>query len=249
MDDALRRAIELSKAEAERVRKEKEQLAAAMAASKAAAETAASASAASADASDDSPFGRLLECLKQEMDDCLGTAKADSPIGQLLAGLKHQMEQSLRKVGETRSKLAVINELQQQSDVFKQSKFLSEACGNASKGGDIFWSLALGSLKPKVPDSGEWVSEFRQIQNKQIRSLHSMDSILRPEKLSLCFRTWSDISRAANSAIGFNITDMQVGLFFFVHQHAELVHIFDHANIHGLVFRRRSKRDCSETRL
>ena len=219
MDDALKMAIELSKAEAERVREEREQLAAVMAASKAAAETAASAS-----ASDDSPFGRLLACLKQEMDDCLGRAKAESPIRQLLAGLKDQMEQSLRKVGETRSKIATINELQQQSNVFQQSKVHAEACENASKGGDIFWSLALASLRPKVPDSRKWVSEFHQIQNKQILSLRSMDSILRREKLNLCFRTWSDISRAANSAIGFNITDMQVGVCFSVHQYAELVY-------------------------
>ena len=137
---------------------------------------------------------------------------ADSPIGSLLAFLQHEMEQSLRKADEMRQRSAFLKELSQQ-DQFKQFQDLTKACEEASKNGDPVWSMALTSLKPKLPTGKEWSRQFSDIQNKQVRSLRTMQrSILAPEKLGLCFRTWSDISRSANSCIGSNITDMQVSI-------------------------------------
>jgi len=135
--------------------------------------------------------------------------KGDSSIGGLLAFVKNEIDQAMRKVGDMQSKLPFLMELQTKTNEFEMFKALDTACEKAAATGDTLWSLALASLKPKLPTSKEWSTQFSQIQNKQVFALRMMTAILRPEKLGLCFRTWSDISRAANSALGSNITDMQ----------------------------------------
>ena len=113
-------------------------------------------------------------------------------------------------------------ELKQYSDI---SKVLENSDGGDSYS-DMVWNLALRNLLPKLPSAAEWNGHFRSIQRKQVNALQGMQRrVLNPEKLGLCYRTWSDISRAANSAIGSNITDMQVGAHIQSSMH---VCLFDH---------------------
>ena len=145
----------------------------------------------------------------------------DSPIGRLLGFVQNEINQSLKKAQDMQRKLTFLNELQEKANDFELFTAVDTACEKATADGDTMWSLALASLKPTLPTSAEWSKQFSTIQSKQVSALRMMNSILRPEKLGLCFRTWSDISRAANSALGSNITDMQVSDFclqFDVHQ-------------------------------
>lgn len=135
-------------------------------------------------------------------------ASSDDSVARLSQFLQNEIQQALRKAEEMKLRLSFLTDLRQQSE-FQQFKDLSEACEKAAKDGDPVWSMALASLKPKLPTGREWSREFSQIQNKQVMQIRMMRSILNAEKLGLCFRTWSDISRAANSCIGSNITDMQ----------------------------------------
>ena len=177
----------------------------------------------------DSPIERLLAFVQNDVDQSMRKVgemqsklefinelqeKGDSPIGGLSAFVQNEIDQSMRKVRDMQSKLQSLKELQKITNEFKMSKALDAACEKATKAGDTIWSLALASLKPKLPNSKEWSAQFTKIQGRQVTALRMMHSILRPEKLQLCFRTWSDISRAANSALGSNITDMQVSNTF-----------------------------------